>query len=85
MTAMDKQSLISKSVVATRIDIHPGGEELDRHVIRVAPGVSRTTTIGGVPTKSKPGPSSRDEILAPSDAWPGCHLGLPHSPSNKPS
>jgi hypothetical protein len=41
------------------------------------------TTIGGVPTKSKSGLCSRDEVLAPSNAWFGCHSGLPHSPSNK--
>jgi hypothetical protein len=68
----------------TRIDIHHAGEEPDRHIVRMAPGVSRMTTIGEVPTKSKSNLCSRDEVLAPSYAWPGRHPGLPHSPSNKP-
>jgi hypothetical protein len=46
MTATDKRSPISESITATRIDIHLAGEELDRRVVRVPPGVSRTTTIG---------------------------------------
>jgi hypothetical protein len=50
----------------------------------VTPGVSRTTIVREVPTKSKLGPCSQDEVLAPSDARPGHHPGLPHSPSNKP-
>jgi hypothetical protein len=53
MTAMDKRSLISESVVVIPIDIHPTGEEHDQHVVRVASGVSRTTTVGEVPTKWK--------------------------------
>jgi hypothetical protein len=83
MTATDKRSLISESITATRIDIHLTGEELDRHVVRVAPRVSRTTTVGEVPTKLKSGLYSRDEVLAPSNVWSGRHSGLPHSPSNK--
>jgi hypothetical protein len=51
MTAMDKRPLISESVALTRIDIHPTGEEPDPHVVHVASRVSRTTTIGEVPTK----------------------------------
>jgi hypothetical protein len=84
MIATDKRSLISDSIVATRIDIHLAGEELDRHIVRVAPGVSCRTTVGEVPTKSKLGLCFRDEVLAPSNVWPGCHSGLPHYPSNKP-
>jgi hypothetical protein len=80
----DKRSLISESVAAIRIDIHPAGEEPDQHVVRVAPEVSRTTTVGEVPTKSKSGLCSWDEVLAPSDARPGRHPRWPHSPSNKP-
>jgi hypothetical protein len=83
MTTMDKRPLIYESVTVTQIDIHPTGEEPDRHVVRVAPGVSCTTTICEVPTKSKSGLCSRDEILAPSDARSSRHPGLPHSPSNK--
>jgi hypothetical protein len=37
-----------------------------------------------VPTKSKLGLCSWDEVLAPSDVQPGHHPGLPHYPSNKP-
>jgi hypothetical protein len=70
--------------MVTRIDIHPIGEEPDRHIVRVAPEVSRMTTIGKVPTKLKSGLCSWDEILAPTNAQPGHHSGLPHSPSNKP-
>jgi hypothetical protein len=81
---MDKQSLISVSVAVTQIDIHPAGEEPDQHNVRATPGVSRTTSFCEVPTKSKSGPYSRDEVLAPSDARPDHHPGLPHSPSNKP-
>jgi hypothetical protein len=32
---MDKPPLIIESVVVTRIDIHPAGEEPDQHVIRL--------------------------------------------------
>jgi hypothetical protein len=55
MTATDKWPLISESVASTRIDIHQAGEEPDQHVVRVAPGVSRTTIVRKVPTKSKSG------------------------------
>jgi hypothetical protein len=84
MTTTDKRSLISESIAAIQIDIHLVGEEPDWHIIRMAPGVSRTTTVGEVYTKSKSGLCSRDEVLAPSDARLGHYLGLPHSPSNKP-
>jgi hypothetical protein len=67
-----------------QIDIHHAGKEPDQHVIRVAPRVSRMTTVGEVLTKSKLGLFSRDEVLAPSDARPGFHPRLPHSSSNKP-
>jgi hypothetical protein len=80
----DKQTLISESVTSIRIDIHHVGEELDRHVIRMATGVSRMTTIGEVPTKSKSDLCSCDEVLAPSDARPSRHPRLPHSPFKKP-
>jgi hypothetical protein len=73
---MDKRSLITESVAATWIDIHPTGEESDRHIVR--------TTVGEVPTKLKLGLCSRDEVLAPSNAWPDRHSGLSHSPSYKP-
>jgi hypothetical protein len=78
----NKRSLISESVAVTRIDIHPAGEELDQHAVRATLGVSCMATTCEVPTKSKSGLCSRDEVLAPSDAWPGRHLGPPHSPSN---
>jgi hypothetical protein len=67
MTVTDKQPLISESVAAFRIDIHPIGEEPDRHVVHVAPRISRPTTVREVPTTSNLGPYSRDEVLAPSD------------------
>jgi hypothetical protein len=50
-----------------RIGVHPTGEEPDQHVILVATWVSRTTTVRKVPTRSKSGLCSRDEVLAPSD------------------
>jgi hypothetical protein len=64
---MDKRSLISESVVAIRIGVHPVGEEPDQHVVRAASRVSRMTTVCEVPTKSKSGLCSRDEVLAPND------------------
>jgi hypothetical protein len=84
MVAIDKRPLISESVAVTRIEIHPAGEEPNQHIVRVTPEVSHTTTICEVPTKSKLSPCSWDEVLASSDARPGRHPGLPHSPSNKP-
>jgi hypothetical protein len=84
MTATDKQSLISDSVTVIRIDIYLAGEEPDQHAVGVAPGVSRTATIGEVLTKSKSGLCSRDEVLASSNSRLGRHSGLPHYPSNKP-
>jgi hypothetical protein len=76
MTSTDKRSLISDSVAATRIDIHPVREEPDQHAVRATPGVSRTTIIREVPSKSKSGPYSRDEVLASSDARPDHYPGL---------
>jgi hypothetical protein len=84
MTTTDKRSLIFDSVMVTRIDIHPAEEEFDHHVVRTTLGVLRMTTVREVPTKSKSGPCSRDDVLAPNDAWLSRHPGLPHSPSNKP-
>jgi hypothetical protein len=82
MTATDKQSLISESVAATRIDIPPAGEELDRHVVRAAPGVSRTTTVREVPTKSKSGLCSRDEARRDnSTRMPDRHPGSQRCPA----
>jgi hypothetical protein len=80
----NKRSLISESVTASRICVHPAREEPDQHIACVASQVSHTTTVGEVPTKSKLGPCSWDDVLAPSDAWPGHHTLLPHSPSIKP-
>jgi hypothetical protein len=68
----------------SRIDIHPTTKEPDRHIVRVAPVVSRTIIIGEAPTKLNLGPYYQDEVLAPSDARPGRHPGLSHSHSNKP-
>jgi hypothetical protein len=83
MTATDKQSLISESGMAIQISVHHAGKEPDRYVIRVAPGVSRMTTVREVPNKSKSGLYSRDEVLTPSNTWPDRHPSLPHSLSNK--
>jgi hypothetical protein len=80
MIATDKRSLISESVAVIRIDIHHAGEEHDQHAVRVAPGVSSTTTLWEVPTKSKSGPCSWDGVLAPNDAQLDRHPGLPLSP-----
>jgi hypothetical protein len=84
MTTTDKRSLISESVMVTRIHIHPAGEEPDQHAIRTTLRVSRLTSVCEVPTKSKLGPFSWDEVLAPAITWPDRCRGLPHSPSNKP-
>jgi hypothetical protein len=84
MTTMSKRSAISESVAVIQIGVHSVGEEPDQRIIRVAPQVSRTTTVCEVPTKSKSGPCSRDEVLAPSDCPSGLHPRLPHSPSTKP-
>jgi hypothetical protein len=84
MTVTDKRSLIFESVTVTQIDIHPTGEESDRHVIRVALGVSHTTTVRKVSTKLKSGLCSRDEVLTPSDARLGRHPGLPHFVTEAP-
>jgi hypothetical protein len=82
MIATDKRSLISVSVTMIRIDVHPAGEEPNQHVIRVSLGVSRTTTVREVLTKSKFVPCSRDEVLAFSNTGSDRHSGLHHSPSN---
>jgi hypothetical protein len=69
---MSKRSLISESVAAIQIGVHPTREEPDQHVVRLASWVSCTKTVREVCTKSKLGPCSRDEVLAPNDrpAWP---------------
>jgi hypothetical protein len=67
MAATSKRPLISESVTVIRIDINPVGEEPNQHVVPVALGVSCMTTVREVPTNSKSGPCSRDEVLAPSD------------------
>jgi hypothetical protein len=67
MIAMIKRSLISGSVAMVRIGVHPAGEEPDQYVIHVAPRVSHKTTVHKVPTRSKLGLCSWDEVLAPSD------------------
>jgi hypothetical protein len=59
---MDMWSLISEIVTVIQIDIHHAGEEPDRHIMRVTPRVSRTTTVGEVPTKLKSGLHSWDKV-----------------------
>jgi hypothetical protein len=84
MTTTSKRPLISESVTAIRIGVHYAGEEPNQHVVGVAPRVSHMTTFHEVPTKSKSGPCSRDKVLVSVIIQPGCHPGLPHSPSTKP-
>jgi hypothetical protein len=84
MTTTNNRLLISRSVAAIRIGVHPTRLEPDRHVVRVAPCVSRTITIREISTKSNLGHCSQDEVLPPAIIRPGCHPGLPHSLSNKP-
>jgi hypothetical protein len=66
-----------------QIGVHLIGEELDQHIIRLAPQVSRMTIVCEVPTKLKLAPAPRMK------SWPleivrlDRHPGLPHSPSNK--
>jgi hypothetical protein len=62
-----KRSLISEGVAVIRIGVQPAGKEPDQYVVRLASRVSHMTTVRKVPTKSKLGPCSRDEVLAPSD------------------
>jgi hypothetical protein len=81
---MDKQPLISESVVITRIDIHIAWEEPDQHVVHATPEVLRTTTIREVATKSKSGICSEDEVLAPSNNRLGRYPEMSHSLFNKP-
>jgi hypothetical protein len=84
MTETDKRSLIFESVVATWIDIHPAEKEPDQHVHTCDRRGLTYDNHSQVPTKSKSGFYSRDEVLAPGDVWSGRHLGLTYSPSNKP-
>jgi hypothetical protein len=67
MIAMSKRSLIFESVATIQIGVHPVGVEPDQHVVHVVPRVLRTTTIHEVPTRSKLGPCSQDEVPATSD------------------
>jgi hypothetical protein len=66
MTVMDKWSLISESVMMIQIGVHPAAEEPDQHVVHVASKVSRMVTVCKVPTKSKLGLCSQDDVLVPS-------------------
>jgi hypothetical protein len=67
--------------VTIQIGVHLIGEEPDQHIVCVALRVSRMATIPEVPTMSKSGLCSRDEVLAPSDrpAWQSfrCLILLP--------
>jgi hypothetical protein len=62
-----------------RIDIYYTGEELDQHIVHATPGVSRTTTVCEIPTKSKSISCSWDEVLAPRDTQPSHHPGASFS------
>jgi hypothetical protein len=67
MTATSKWSRISESLTVIWIGVHLAGEEPDQYVVHLVSRVSRTTTVHGVPTKSKLGPCSQDDVLAPND------------------
>jgi hypothetical protein len=67
MTTTSKRSLISESVAAIRIDVHPAREEPDQHIMHLASWVSCMKTVHEVCTKSKLGPYSWDKVLAPND------------------
>jgi hypothetical protein len=84
MTATDKRSLISESVTAIRIDIHHAGKEHDRHIVHMTPEFSRTTTVREVSIKLNQAPTPRMKSCPLMIVWLDRHLGLPHSPSNKP-
>jgi hypothetical protein len=67
MTAMDKRPLISKSVMVIWLNIHTAQEEPNQHDIHAASWASCLTTVCEIPTKSKSGLWSRDEVLALND------------------
>jgi hypothetical protein len=67
-----------------QIGVHPTRKQPDQHIVHVTPGVSHTITIHEVPTKSKLGPCTWDDVMAPSHTQPSRHPRLPHSPYNKP-
>jgi hypothetical protein len=83
MAATDKRSLISESVIAIQIDIHPAGEEPDRHVVRVTPWVSRMTTVRKALLSQTWIPAPEMKSWPSAIVQPNRHPGLPHSPSNK--
>jgi hypothetical protein len=63
MTAMDKLSLITESVTVTRIDIHPAGKNLTNMPYAWLSEALTYDNHSQVPTKSKLGTCSRDEVL----------------------
>jgi hypothetical protein len=77
MIATDKQPLISESVVVTRIDIHPTGEEPDNMLYVQLPE-------SHVQQPSMKSPLGQNRSPAPSDTRLCRHPGLHYSPSNKP-
>jgi hypothetical protein len=79
-----KQSLIYEGVAVIRIGVQPAGKEPDQYVVRMASRVSCMTTVREVPTKSKLGPCSQDEVLAPSDRPTRSSSWAAYSPYNKP-
>jgi hypothetical protein len=83
MTTTDKQSLISESVAATWIDIHPTREESDNTpCVQLPESHVQQSFVKSVLRRNRP--------LLPGwslgSLWcqPSRHPGLPHSTSNKP-
>jgi hypothetical protein len=84
MTATSKRSLISESIVAIQISVHHVGEEPNQHVVCMAhmSHVRQPFTKSLLGQNRAPAPGMKSWL--PGIIWPGCHPGLPHSPSNKP-
>jgi hypothetical protein len=58
--------------------------ETRQHIVRAPSPASRTITFHEVPTRSKAGPCTRDEVLVPSNSSARPSSWLPHPPSIKP-
>jgi hypothetical protein len=84
MTATDKRPLISESVAAIQNDIQYEGKNLT--------DTSYTWPLGSHVWQPSVksllsriwAPAPRIKACPPAIVWPGRHLGLPNSPSNKP-
>jgi hypothetical protein len=84
MTTMSKRSLISKSVAVIRIVVHPVREEPDNtsYVRPIRSDVRQPSvkSLLGQNQASAPGMKSWFQAIV----QPGCHPGVPHSPSIQP-